>query len=69
MASSPWPDPDGRRVREAGGVRKAIARTADRLFQQELDADEREIGRRLLLRLTELGDGTADTRRRVALGS
>jgi WD40 repeat protein/DNA-binding SARP family transcriptional activator len=52
---------------EAGGVRKAIARTADRLFQQELDADEREIGRRLLLRLTELGDGTADTRRRVAL--
>jgi WD40 repeat protein/DNA-binding SARP family transcriptional activator len=52
---------------EAGGVRKAIARTADRLFQQEFDVDEREIGRRLLLRLTELGDGTADTRRRVAL--
>jgi WD40 repeat protein/DNA-binding SARP family transcriptional activator len=52
---------------EAGGVRKAIARTADRLFQHELDVDEREIGRRLLLRLTELGDGTADTRRRVAL--
>jgi WD40 repeat protein/DNA-binding SARP family transcriptional activator len=52
---------------EAGGVRKAIARTADRLFKQELDAGEREIGRRLLLRLTELGDGTADTRRRVAL--
>jgi WD40 repeat protein/DNA-binding SARP family transcriptional activator len=53
--------------REAGGVRKAIARTADRLFQQELDGTEREIGRRLLVRLTELGDGTADTRRRVAL--
>jgi hypothetical protein len=44
----------------------AIARTADRLFQHELDVNEREIGRRLLLRLTELGDGTADTRRRVA---
>ncbi len=52
---------------EAGGVRTAIARTADRLFQDELDVAEREIGRRLLLRLTELGDGTADTRRRVAL--
>ena len=52
---------------EAGGVRKAIAFTADRLFGQELDVDERAIGRRLLLRLTELGDGTADTRRRVAL--
>jgi WD40 repeat protein/DNA-binding SARP family transcriptional activator len=52
---------------EAGGVRRAIAFTADRLFHDELDLGERAIGRRLLLRLTELGDGTADTRRRVAL--
>ncbi len=53
--------------RETGGVRKAIACTADRVFSQQLDPDEREVGKRMLLRLTVLGDGTADTRRRVAL--
>jgi WD40 repeat protein/class 3 adenylate cyclase len=52
---------------ESGGVRRAIARTADRVYQGELSADERVIARDIFVRLTELGEGTADTRRRVHL--
>ncbi|MBA2265043.1 MAG: hypothetical protein H0W17_01515, partial [Chloroflexi bacterium] len=52
---------------ESGGVRGAIARTADRVFNAELDADQREVARSIFLRLTELGEGTQDTRRRVNL--
>jgi WD40 repeat protein len=51
---------------EAGGVTGAIARTADRVLQG-LDNDQRVIARRVFLRLTELGEGTQDTRRRAAL--
>jgi hypothetical protein len=51
---------------EAGGVEGAIARTADRLYESA-DAEERDLMRSLLLRMTELGEGAADTRRRVAL--
>lgn len=52
---------------KAGGVRGAIAKTADRVFDQELNPDEQQIARNLFLRLTELGEGTPDTRRRAAL--
>jgi WD40 repeat protein/class 3 adenylate cyclase len=52
---------------ESGGVQGAIARTAERVYGAELDADERQIARGIFLRLTELGEGTADTRRRVRL--
>jgi WD40 repeat protein len=52
---------------ESGGVQGAIARTADRVMQAELDGDQRTIARGIFLRLTELGEGTQDTRRRVAL--
>jgi class 3 adenylate cyclase/energy-coupling factor transporter ATP-binding protein EcfA2 len=52
---------------ESGGVKGAIGRTADRVFTRELDADQREIARSIFLRLTELGEGTQDTRRRVTL--
>ena len=51
---------------ESGGVRGAIAKTADRVYLQELSEDQRKIARNIFLRLTELGEGTQDTRRRVA---
>jgi WD40 repeat protein/tRNA A-37 threonylcarbamoyl transferase component Bud32 len=50
----------------AGGVRGAIAHTAERVYQG-CSHDERTVMRRLFLRLTELGEGTDDTRRRVPL--
>jgi WD40 repeat protein/energy-coupling factor transporter ATP-binding protein EcfA2 len=49
---------------EAGGVRQAITHTAERVYH-ELSPDEQDIARRVFLRLTELGDGTQDTRRRA----
>jgi hypothetical protein len=50
----------------AGGVRGAIARTADRTLEG-FDPGEREIVRRIFTRLTQLGESTQDTRRRVEL--
>ncbi len=52
---------------ESGGVRGAIARTADRVYGGELDAEQQRVARAIFLRLTELGEGTQDTRRRAAL--
>ena len=52
---------------ESGGVRGAIARTADRVFHAELDQTQQAIAQSIFLRLTELGEGNQDTRRRVAL--
>ncbi len=51
---------------EAGGVRGAIAKTADAVYLG-LMPDEQAIARNIFLRLTELGEGTQDTRRRVGL--
>jgi WD40 repeat protein/tRNA A-37 threonylcarbamoyl transferase component Bud32 len=66
-----WSRRDGRVLtlagyRAAGGVRGAIAHTAEEIF---LGCSEREqvLLRALFLRLTELGEGTEDTRRRVSL--
>jgi class 3 adenylate cyclase/WD40 repeat protein len=53
--------------RSTGGARGAIARSADLAFTSELDGSEQAIARAMFIRLTELGDGTADTRRRVGL--
>ncbi len=50
----------------AGGVQGAIAKTAESTFQR-LSADRQKIARSIFLRLTELGEGTQDTRRRAAL--
>ncbi|MEM7118258.1 MAG: hypothetical protein AAF614_37870 [Chloroflexota bacterium] len=50
--------------RAAGGVRGAIAQTADNTFAA-LTKAEQAIARNIFLRLTELGEGTEDTRRRV----
>ena len=52
--------------RAAGGVRGAIARTAEAVYRG-FDEAEQASTRHLFLRLTELGDGTEDTRRRVDL--
>jgi WD40 repeat protein/tRNA A-37 threonylcarbamoyl transferase component Bud32 len=52
--------------RAAGGVRGAIANTAEVVFTG-CSQDQQALMRELLLRLTELGEGTEDTRRRVSL--
>ena len=66
-----WARREGRTLtlagyRDAGGVRGAIARTAEERFE---GASETEQGlfRRTFLRLTEPGEGTEDARRRVPL--
>ena len=50
---------------ESGTVRGAIAKTAEAVYQA-LDAEQQAIARNVFLRLTELGEGTQDTRRRAA---
>jgi WD40 repeat protein/predicted Ser/Thr protein kinase len=52
--------------KELGGVRGALARRADAIYQQ-FDAPQREAMRQLFLRLITLGEGTEDTRRRALL--
>lgn len=51
----------------SGGVRGAIAETAESVFTDQFTHEQQTIARRIFLRLTELGDATAtgDTRRRA----
>jgi WD40 repeat protein len=51
---------------QAGGVRGAVARLAERAWQQ-LDPDQQAVARRILLRLAGPGEGEAAVRRRVPL--
>ncbi len=53
----------------SGGVRGAIAETAESVFYDQLDREQRLIARQIFLRLSALsGDAdTADTRRRVTI--
>jgi WD40 repeat protein len=51
----------------SGGVRGAIAETAESVFNDQLNQQQQELARDVFLRLTELGEGTEDTRRRAAL--
>jgi WD40 repeat protein/DNA-binding SARP family transcriptional activator len=51
---------------QAGGVRGAVARLAERAWQQ-LDPDQQAVARRILLRLAGPGEGEAVVRRRVPL--
>lgn len=53
--------------RASGGVRSAIAETAESVFTDQLNRTQQEIARDVFLRLTELGEGTQDTRRRATL--
>jgi hypothetical protein len=51
----------------SGGVRGAIAETAETVFTDQFTHEQQAIARRIFLRLTELSDETtnADTRRRA----
>ena len=51
----------------SGGVRGAIAETAESVFTDQLNHEQQELARAVFLRLTELGEGTEDTRRRATL--
>jgi WD40 repeat protein/DNA-binding SARP family transcriptional activator len=51
---------------DAGGVHGAIAKTAESVFTR-LTPEQQALARRIFLRLTELGEGTQDTRRRAPL--
>jgi WD40 repeat protein/class 3 adenylate cyclase len=53
---------------QSGGVRGAIAKTADAVFNGRLTPQQQSLARNVFLRLTELGEGTEDTRRRVLVG-
>ncbi|MEZ4594676.1 MAG: hypothetical protein R3D55_26555 [Chloroflexota bacterium] len=52
---------------DAGGVQGAIAKTAESVFTQKLTPAQQTIARSIFLRLTELGEGTQDTRRRAQI--
>lgn len=49
----------------AGGVRSAIAQTAETVFHQRLSAEQQPIARMIFIKLAEMGDGALDTRRRA----
>ena len=51
---------------ESGGVEGAIAKRAEDIYQK-LSPEEQEIVRRVMLRLTQPGEGTEDTRRRAPI--
>src|SRR3954447_5565022 len=66
-----WERRDGRTLtveayRQSGGVSAAIAQTADSVVGS-LPAERRQLLRGVFLRLTELGEGIAETRRRVRI--
>ncbi len=66
-----WERRDGRTLtveayRATGGVASAIAQTADSVVAS-LPTQHRQIARSVFLRLTELGDGAAETRRRATI--
>lgn len=51
---------------ESGGVRGALAQRAETVFTS-LTLEQQQIAQRILLRLTQIGDGADDTRRRATL--
>ena len=66
-----WEQRDGRTLtvegyRASGGVASAVAQTADSVVEA-VPPDRQALMRNLFLRMTELGEGIADTRRRVAV--
>jgi WD40 repeat protein len=52
--------------RESGGVEGAIAKRADAIYVS-FDPEQQTIARRIMLRLTQPGEGTEDTRRRATM--
>jgi WD40 repeat protein/class 3 adenylate cyclase len=66
-----WEQRDGRTLtvdgyRASGGVASALAQTADSVVDA-VPPDRQDLMRNVFLRLTELGEGIEDTRRRVAV--
>lgn len=64
-----WQYREGRRLtvaayRATGGIDGAVGRAAESVYAR-LDITGRRAARRMLLRLVSIGEGTADTRRRV----
>ena len=51
--------------RNTGGIHRAVATTAENVFTR-LDPAGQHVARTLFLRLVRIGDGTEDTRRRLA---
>ncbi|MFN2470887.1 MAG: PQQ-binding-like beta-propeller repeat protein [Gaiellaceae bacterium] len=52
---------------QSGGVQGAIAKTAETVYRAAFSPEQQVLARNTFLRLTELGQGTEDTRRRVAI--
>lgn len=52
---------------DSGGVSGAIAKTAEMVFNQKLDSDQRAIAQNIFLRLVNLGESAQYTRRRASL--
>ena len=50
----------------AGGVRGAIAQTAETVFRQRLNSEQQPIARMIFIKLAEMGEDSLDTRRRAA---
>jgi len=50
----------------AGGVRGAIAQTAETVFRQRLSPEQQPIARMIFVKLAEMGEDSLDTRRRAA---
>jgi len=50
----------------AGGVRGAIAQTAETVFRQRLSREQQPIARMIFIKLAEMGEDSVDTRRRAA---
>ena len=53
--------------RASGGVRGAIAETAESVFTDQFNRVQQDLAHGIFLRLTELGEGTEDTRRHATL--
>ena len=51
---------------QSGGVQGAIAKTAETVYRDMFSAEQQGLARNVFLRLTELGEGTEDTRRRAS---
>jgi hypothetical protein len=67
-----WEHRDGRTLtvegyRESGGVASAVAQTADAIVES-VPAERHALLRSVFVRLTELGEGVEDSRRRVPVG-
>jgi Novel STAND NTPase 1/TIR domain/WD domain, G-beta repeat len=52
--------------RESGGVKEALSKRAETIYEG-LSASQQEIAQRVMLRLTQPGEGTDDTRRRARM--